>query len=498
MLIKNNGAYSPTLSTYVKSNDAWSIPRSKFVKVADTWREVVPNNCIIFYTNASQFADGKAYLADGTNGTYTLVDKYILGASTYGTTGGSLTHANHGAGTGTLNAQGGCSLNHGYKAGAVTAGHITTATYGTHTHSVPSHSHPNTGTNIPSTLSLIPTMFGDKIYTGAIIPATSQLSGAIAYVSSVVNYYIKLASTYGTSTASAHNHGSVASGNSGTGGPATENKSFQWGNGTAYTNIHRHSTTHTDVSVTPDHYYFTVVPNQVQSDIWFDELPTGSILAFTSTLLPYGWVRLSTADDRLLRTYATASLTGGTTTHSHSGSVNANSAYVASSNYYSYVQSGSTYYTLQNHTHSWTDNHSTAQNHLPPYLSFILAIKVSADIIPETRNEDTLCDLLASYVSAGAIRNCYPWTLTGISQPNYIVRNISQVGRNAGVSSTYYTQYSFTGEYSTNGGTDWTACTATTSQLAAFASGTIHEGWTGVSPRTAYSYSYKNTEIEFI
>lgn len=130
------------------------------------------------------------------------------------------------------------------------------------------------------------------------------------------------------------------------------------------------------------------------------------------------------------------------------------------------------------------------------YAKWIVPITITAG----TRTEDTLCDLLAPYIAPGVIRSCDSWTLSGAMvgvNTNHIIRNITAIGRSSVSSSTYYEQFSFTGEYSTNGGASWTPCTATTTWAGYSNYYSIHRGYdsTTVPPHSDYNYTYTNTEI---
>jgi hypothetical protein len=361
---KSDNWYNRVKAWYGRNAGSWS-EGDLWVKIDGTWRMMVPPNVVILYSSNSYH---KGFVSDGTNGTEPLTGYYPVSRSTSilsksGTS--SHTAASHGA-SGTITTE--------------SWPHATTATFGftdgpttqtSHTHTIASHNHPSSGSNLVSKANLIPVVGDSKIRKDAVILANQSLSHAmLAYLSAYVGYNVFLSQTAGLQgMSSSHNHGSVSLYTEYT----TVNKSDLNENSTFY-RTHRHTANHAMQTLMPDPYYRLYLPYLVSGDMFFDELPSGSVVLMTTPRLPKGWSIL-TESTRLLRLHFSAGGTGGNSTHSHSYSVTTGTTVDQSVTGKAKSGTKTQERRLVTHSHSFTDTHGTAVNHMPPYIHMAVAVK---------------------------------------------------------------------------------------------------------------------------
>lgn len=377
MLVKNNGLWVPSQVVKAKVNSEW-LDGEAFVKVNGSWKSYVPNNAIILYSSSTYIEDG--YLANGSNNTVDLVHNdypiQIKGSSTYGNTGGSPTH--NGSLHGAAVAKSVSSAN-GYENIALGLKSIQKLTYSTHTDTCPAHSHLGEGSNFGmGSKILMPYQYSSKIYKDAIIPcANTQSVTFLTYVASYINYLIGMGSTSTTKEAESHNHGNTDLANP----VITVTQAYgqlvnKWENNIALYYRHTHNVQHTMTDETPIPLNYSTIPYMVNEDIYFNDLPSGSLILFTTPVLPLGWSRYINADDYLLSFNSTSGTITGTATHNHSGN-KTSTAYANTGSVYGYDTYGSSsgYYRGLSHDFSWLDEHLTQGEHTPPYISFVIGIK---------------------------------------------------------------------------------------------------------------------------
>lgn len=378
---KNAGAWAAVSQIKATTDGiSYSAPKAMYVKYNGAWKQLVPPNMVVLYTSSAQYS-GKANV-------YTAVatDKAVLGSSSHSTTSsGATTHSQHDAAANSMT-DGypiGTPLVYKDVLGTITSYWYTTANR-THMHVIGGHSHPNAGTNMNyDRYKLIPTLGGTRIYTGAVVLGTTALSGSLTNVSSTVGGYLHLATTAGAydrvsvygKTAGIHGHGSVSPSCTSSGAPDTSTGS--WGTySTTFGFTHAHSTSH-DVycpEILP--YYINFIPYQTTADLFLDDLPSGTVMLFTSAALPPGWSRYTSADGRLVKLYSSAGGTGGSSTHTHAGDVRTGD-WTSVSSLNSWLVAGTEFGTGRQagHTHTWSDQHLTSRNHMPPYYPFVLGKK---------------------------------------------------------------------------------------------------------------------------
>ena len=367
----NNGIWTPSYD-FAQGfyNTSWR-EGEQWVHHDGAWRQLVPPNAIILYHNNSM-TDGN--LANGLNGTVSLLDKFIgvNHTSPLGLTGKS-SHEGTEHGNSALLYTGytGNSKANSSNYGSNVNAHSRDSS---HRHTFPIHSHTGTASNITALdrVTLQPYMHSTRIHEGAIILGDRDFNNAdLSYYSAIVNRYIQMAATINLVAKTYHGHDQKTLTSSVWSSLGKDNGKNRYRN-----RRHTHTLGHTlsSISATPEAH--TSVPNRVKRTMWFNQLPVGSVVLFTSGKLPYGWVVWKGAADRIMRTAASAT-TYGSATHSHSALARTINP---SSSYEKYARAGT--YALEfiessGHTHSVTDFHSGAISVKPPSINLVLGIRNS-------------------------------------------------------------------------------------------------------------------------
>lgn len=372
MQIKKDGVWKPTKQFLGKYNDTWS-DGDLWFKVDGVWRQHVPPNAVILYSSTSNINSG--YIADGNNSTPNLLNRYVrIRSDDPLTLGGASSHTGSSHGTGGTRYTNYVSSTQACNNLGLTprATRITS-----HRHSISSHTHPSTGNNLPSYQNSYPYMYSSKLYSGAVILSSiTQVLSALSYLSAYSGYRCRLDNNVTqASKSTAHTHGTVS--------PAVSD--FNESDGyidnqpssspSSWYTIHDHSASHSMPSVTPTYYYMNVIPYSLGSDLYFDELPSGSLVLFTTRRYPDGWSEWKNTG-RIIRYYSSAGGYGGSSTHTHSGTkttgswINRGSTVKAT---YENISFNEKY--LKSHTHTWTDSHSAAVSNAPPYVNLAIGVK---------------------------------------------------------------------------------------------------------------------------
>lgn len=368
--INDSGSWKPARSYNYNNSGAWT-EGDLWTNVGGVWRQLVPPNCVVLYDTIPT----KAFLANGTNATPNLLDTSILGSSTFGTAGGNLYHGNHGS-SALVNTS---TNNHGtYGTGLNVKYFYDTGS--SHYHQIPAHEHPNQGDNLAgiNRKSLMPYMYGPTLEVGAHVLGRdlgTTLFTEIVYA--VEKYYLWLASSASEMAGtSSHNHGTSTLPNVIHNATVYRVKSYD-NNGTWY-GYHEHSVNHTQNDIRPEPSYYNTGLWKVNNPIYFDELPIGSIMLFSSTHLPKGWTRNTDFDNRLISFFSSDG-TGGTETHIHGDKTVTTSTMlnVSGARAYHTATSGTKGQVIVNHSHTFVDTHSTEENHMPPYIHFIIGEKTT-------------------------------------------------------------------------------------------------------------------------
>lgn len=359
----------------VRNGGAW-VDGFPWIRKDGAWRQLVPPNAVILYRDSTYW--GSSVLpCNGENGTFNLMGRYVHGANSEAVLalGGLSSHGGHGS-SGPVSTDASTNTRYDWQFGGPSK---TTTTDTSHTHNIPAHEHPNEVDNeslLDIRTQLIPTVSGEKIYRNAVILANvAQATSLLDYAAaSAYLGFLKLASSSATTifgTVGLHNHGGAGASEGASG--VTEPHTVKT-NGVFLRSFPHSHTEHLDPSVTVLPAYCTVVPNLALQEMYFDQLPSGSIMLFTSSVLPPGWTKLTSVNDRLLRLASVYGVPGGTRTHTHVGPATTGAGSFTD---LTKIFSGSSteYIVNLNHTHTFADSHGTERLHMPSYINFNVAIK---------------------------------------------------------------------------------------------------------------------------
>ncbi len=366
--IKNEFNWKPFKSFKIKYNYEWKDP-NLWIKHNGTWFQHVPPNCVIFYDTTPL----KSLLADGTNSfTPNLIGKFFKAGANPGTEGGTLTHGNHGDSAVITTS----SYTHLMKGVNYVLGpYFYKSNNSSHTHTVPIHSHPDLGDNLAGLNRQIlkPYLYGAKLYSGAHIFGRGFINPLLnEIVFSGEKYYLQADLIPQLIDGVTHNHG-TASGYTSTYSSAVTQVKAGDNNGTWYTS-HNHSYDHTAQDIKPDASYYTTGLWKLSDTLSFDLLPSGTIMIFLTDLLPKGWSKITSAENHLLAFHNIDAI-GGSETHIHSIAVTTSSMTNISGARAYHTGSAAVGRVVLNHSHTFTDLHNIEENHMPPYVEVILAIK---------------------------------------------------------------------------------------------------------------------------
>lgn len=368
LYLKKAGIWEQAIERWINNASTWQ-EQDLWLKISGTWRQLVPPNAIILYDNIPS-AENAGYLANGSNYTPNLLNKYITIASgTPLSLDGTSSHNGIDHGNATI-----YSIN-AKSSSSSTAGANPWGTDTSHNHSLSSYDHNHGGTiqHTPDRQELIPYIYGMKIESGALILAASDLSETFL-TSAILNKLLYMASAYTSGgTGTAHNHNSSL----------THYTNYHYDNndlifgGVLADNLiqHRHNMAHTPVGESLRGKYLSAKSYKTNTSIFFDQLPSNACILFMSNKLPIGWSRWKQEYGLL---YSVSTNTGsylGSITHNHTGNINTgnpidtntSTGFEGTINHYRRVNT--------THVHSFTDNHSTLLNIMPPSIDLTIAIK---------------------------------------------------------------------------------------------------------------------------
>lgn len=364
-----------------KNGSSWTtIANVKILGADGKWHESVPPNAVILYDLAT--IPSTATLCNGSNSTTNMLGKYVNMRGD-GTNllkpGGSEKHdgSKHGYFSGYTdytNSTMGAQVRNFF--GSQTEVDDATPTY--HRHTIPSHQHTGEATHHRPRKCLQPTMFDDVIRKDAVILSRTSLSTSLF---TTVNYnrFLYLSNgngyidTYDASKAHTHNTCSVA--NISTGYyDLDDNKKTNNDGKQAFRSNHFHYMIHNSPSsgtlALPTVNFIT--GKTIKNITYWDELPSGSVCMFTTTLLPSGWERLN-INDYFVYLSSNNNSSSASYEHTHKGQCKTTNN---EPRYNTGPNSGSSgAYQYGTHAHTWTDDHSGKVDHRPPFMNFYLAYK---------------------------------------------------------------------------------------------------------------------------
>ena len=369
MKVKKDGSWNTIKDrAAVYKENAWNEGDLMIKVPGKGWKMLVPPNAIILYDKL--ISDG--YQPNGANETPNLMNRFISTDFSHVMKligNDSHTGESHGPSSGTTNQVVNPRAN-----SDSTGGHDESHTTAlTHAHTVPSHSHTEPGVNSSCAhVDLFANFYSKMIRKDALILSESALVSAyMSIFNAYNNYYLRLSDHFSLNAAVPHDHGGFPLLSS-----AYVTSGRRAGNaGSNRYRTHTHTFTHEMDPYTIHPSARRIKANRVSEDIWFDDLPSGAAVLFTSNRLPKGWSHLFVSSNSLL---LFSSLTGaeGTSTHKHSSQVITSTAFNGTQ--YGWARNGS--YTSEktasnNHTHTVTDYHETVVNHMPPSVCLAVGVK---------------------------------------------------------------------------------------------------------------------------
>lgn len=383
MLSIKNSDWVGVQDIKVRHNNTWKSPQSNWIKVDGTWRQLIPNNAVILYDTT----DHNGLLADGTHGTYNLINRHVQLTETPLQQSGVASHGSHGGGSpipflydkGSRKVDGWNFFNW--------SEYLRNSSSWTHWHSIPTHTHTGVVENFPPSRYLRPVMYGSMIDTDAVFLANTEISYA-QFTKIIYNMYLYLSETVnyvrGTPT---HTHGSVNPGTSGGSGASADalacNDNRTLRNSAV---AHTHSTIHTDPPGQSMVNYRAVYTYKTNAPMYFDQLPIGTIVLFTSTIIPPGYTVLSgIADGRYVfmkdeNTWADDYNSNPDQTpfgHNHGQSIVGTSGLSNNCIYTRALLSSSTECIAADHNHNIYDYHGDYKDQRPLSVSLYAAVKTS-------------------------------------------------------------------------------------------------------------------------
>lgn len=370
------GIYEKRAGVWTKIGEISAIVSSVWKPVYDTFSQILPEELIQMYAghNIGTYSPNSgSLLADTMTGD--VFPYNITLAANYLTSYGSSTHSNHGA-----CASGYTNYVTNTKTQLIGSGSGYTWQTSTHRHSVGSHSHPNSATNIPKHTDVRPYSGCRRVDTGSLIMSEeTSLSGCVEVSSTYSGSYLRFSKTgTGLNTGSnTHNHGTEGIGSSGSasGTRYTDKKTASGSNG-IFVDNHTHSDTgsntdHTENSLTPAASYARQRLFRASSDL--DDMPVGGRSFLAGTDIPDGYGMVDFAG-RLIVAYSGTG-TGGSSSHTHGSK----SVSYTTGSYSNNVSSGTTaeYAFPTSHVHSFTHSHTTSRSHIPPSIGIMMIEKLT-------------------------------------------------------------------------------------------------------------------------
>lgn len=364
-----------------KNGSSWTTTANVKILGADgKWHETVPPNAIILYDLANGALPSNSVLCNGSNSTPNLLGYYPVmttSRSSIFTVGGSSSHDGSAHGTsGTIT-----TSSYGHPLGEqVMIGNGGYTTNGSHTHTISSHAHSGTQSHERPRKELQPTLFNDVIKKDAIfLNLYNNTFDSSKFTKVVYNVFLKLSNTNTLDTAdylnTNHRHNQVSLNTS------TYAASRKWpAYASSYLEKHYHSATHYAETKTglsfPNQNFFTL--KTTTATLYWDELPKGTVVLFTTSTLPKGFSPLtsvngiSTEDKFIYLKDDLGVNNSSSTSHNHSHSVGTGGA-VYSGDDLAKVKNEQR--TIASHTHTFTDTHGMQVDHRPPFIKLYVGYK---------------------------------------------------------------------------------------------------------------------------
>lgn len=356
---------------------SWLDVKQRWVMVGGVWKMLTPVNAVIMYAGA---APSTAILCDAAAGTAygtpNLVDKYVRGDGTaLQSSPGDMLHQGSDHGSGVLISCGSFTPTKGDASVGFTDGAMGAAT--SHTHAIVSHNHPSAAAPDVPNVTLVPTMGDDKVRANAVFLAamdTASLAGMTSMTDAWIKRYIKLGSTF-TATGGAafdHGHGNVdwTTGNYSAPGVNQQQPNQQYWQYTHRHTADSHAIGSANIEGPISHHLAVFKTN---AEAYFSDLPSGTICAFTSNVLPAGWTAQVYYYIRIWKTGQTGPEADS---HNHNSVAYNLTASVAVTQKIRGVDADkSTEFVILAHTHTFSDQHTTGRTNYPPYIRLVWAKK---------------------------------------------------------------------------------------------------------------------------
>lgn len=366
-----------------KNGSSWTTAANVKILGADgKWHETVPPNAIILYDLANGALPSNSILCNGSNSTPNLLDYYPVmttSSSSIFTIGGSSSHngSAHGAsGSATTS-----TYSHPRNDVAIVGGtgYIKTSS---HNHKIAAHSHAGDQRHDRQRKELQPTMFNDVVKKNAVfLNLYSNTFDGNKFVKTVYNVYLKLTNTNTLDTTDYLNTGHKHS--QATLSTSTASFGRYWpspkpnNSGTSHAHTANHyMETKTGLSFPTQNFY--TLRTMVDTLYW-DELPKGTVVLFTTSLLPVGFSPLTSVngistEGKFIYLKDDLGVNDSSST-AHSHSYTATTGSWSTSNGDLSTTNRSQHYTVGLHSHTWTDTHGTQVDHRPPFIKLYVGYK---------------------------------------------------------------------------------------------------------------------------
>lgn len=378
MRYMNEGAWVKNINPLrVSFSGSWVDVKQRYVKHQGLWKMLNPRNLIVMYYGAAPDgsivcnADGAtAYGAPNFDGKYPRGDGTPLQSSA-----GNMAHAGTVHGTGQL-----VGANHLYTASMAdngvgfADGAIDSAV--SHSHAFVAHNHSVSATPTVDTVSLVPTIGDDVIRSNAIILAGTDitLSGLTNMTESWLYRYIKFSSAHGTSNGnmSSHDHGAATWNTAVT---AADARSQKQPSKTTWHSRHYHASDSHSLGAAnvsgPTSHKFSA--HKVVATTFFSDLPSGSIMPFTSAAIPPGWTKKVYY---FIRIWKSGCSSAEADSHIHGDTAYNLQTSIAYENVACGLNANKTgEYKIAPHSHPIVERHGSSSGNIMPYIRLVWAQK---------------------------------------------------------------------------------------------------------------------------
>lgn len=354
---------------------SWSYVKQRWVMVGGVWKMLVPNNAVILYHSVApatsivcDSSGASSYGVPNMDGLYARGDGAALQTSP-----GDMAHngASHGGGNAAASSP--FTPTKGDASIGATSGAMDAAT--AHTHNVGHHIHGGSATPEVNNITLVPTMGDDKLRANAVFFANqdTSLAGMTAMTDAWIKRYLKFGGTAGLA-GSAFDHGHANA--SFTTDPyyapgVTQLQPSQ----TTWQYVHNHgSDAH---AIGPASVEGPVAHHlaafKLSSEMFFSDLPSGSICAFTDGKIPAGW---TIQVYYYIRIWKSGTVGAEGDSHYHTGAY-----YNLTASFSNNLKSRGNdadktgEYVINQHTHTISDAHTVAKTNYLPYIRLAWARK---------------------------------------------------------------------------------------------------------------------------